>query len=51
MLLEPKTALSLNRIDKMVFRIPNEFDYAPIKSLDSCSMKGKIQTPITTCDL
>lgn len=34
MLLQPMTALSLNRIDRMVFRIPNEFNYAPVKNLD-----------------
>lgn len=35
----------------MVFRIPNEFDYAPIKTLDSCSIKGKSLTPVTLCEL
>lgn len=51
MLIQPQTALSLHKIDKMVFRIPNEFGYPSIKSLDNCSMKGKVVTPVTSCEL
>jgi hypothetical protein len=31
MLVEPKTPLSKYRIDKFVFRIPNEYLYAAVK--------------------
>lgn len=51
MLVQPQTKLSLHRIDKMIFRIPNEFEYSPIKYLDACTMVGKAKTPIESCEL
>ncbi|EAR88802.2 hypothetical protein TTHERM_00262980 (macronuclear) [Tetrahymena thermophila SB210] len=51
MLLQPMTPLSQNRIDTMVFRIPNEFNYPAIKSLDQCTIIGKTSTPVSQCNL
>lgn len=34
-----------------MFRIPNEYNYAAVKTLDSCSMLGKVSTTITLCEL
>ncbi|KAL4456555.1 hypothetical protein ABPG74_000662 [Tetrahymena malaccensis] len=51
MLLQPMTPILSNRIDKMVFRIPNEFNYPAIKSLDQCTMIGKVSTPVSQCSL
>ncbi|KAL4505422.1 hypothetical protein ABPG72_002484 [Tetrahymena utriculariae] len=51
MLLQPMTPLSQNRIDTMIFRIPNEFNYPAIKSLDQCTIVGKVSTPVSQCNL
>lgn len=50
-LLQPRIDLSLYRIDKIIFRIPNEFNYGKVKTLDSCSMIGKVTTAVTLCAL
>jgi len=50
MLLRPKTLPSDYVIDKMVFRLPEEFDYPAILNLDNCKMIGKVTSDIPSTD-
>lgn len=50
-LLQPRADISLFRIDRIIFRIPNEFNYGTVKTLDSCTMIGKVATTVSLCAL
>ncbi|EAR88803.2 hypothetical protein TTHERM_00262990 (macronuclear) [Tetrahymena thermophila SB210] len=51
MLLQPMTALSLHRVEYIVFRLPEEFLYAPVRFFDACDVQGKFNTPVLKCEL
>ncbi|KRW99610.1 hypothetical protein PPERSA_03411 [Pseudocohnilembus persalinus] len=51
MLLEPKTDPSDYIIDKLVFRLPEEYDYPALATIDNCKMIGKTSVDVTDCSL
>ncbi|KAL4505423.1 hypothetical protein ABPG72_002485 [Tetrahymena utriculariae] len=51
MLLQPMTALSLHRVEYIIFRLPEEFFYAPVRFFDACDVQGKFNTPVLKCEL
>lgn len=51
MILKPKTLPASYKIDKLVFRLPEEFGYPDLSDIDQCEMIGKDQTPISDCKL
>ena len=53
MLLQPITPYNVYPIDKMIFRLPEEYGYPAVSNLDKCVMSGKvnINIPRTNCKL
>ena len=51
LLVEPRTLLSSYQVTKLIFRIPDQFTYPAVKSLDSCTMIGKSTTVVNECSL
>jgi len=42
MLLEPSTLKSDYPIDRLQFRLPEEYLFPPIKNMDNCVLIGKV---------
>jgi len=51
MLLKPKTLPSDYQIDRLIFRLPEEFDYPALSTLNNCRMIGKRSDTIPNCKL
>ncbi|KAL4505390.1 hypothetical protein ABPG72_002452, partial [Tetrahymena utriculariae] len=51
MILFPNTSIKNYQVDQLVFRLPNEFGYPPVKGFDNCSIKGKFNDNVLQCIL
>jgi hypothetical protein len=51
MLLEPSTLLADYPIDRLQFRLPEEYQFPAIKTMDNCVLIGKVKLNIQSCSL
>lgn len=51
MIFDPKTLVSPNRIDRMVFTLPNEYGYPSITDLDACSLQSRDNFQGLDCEM
>ncbi|EGR31412.1 hypothetical protein IMG5_110280 [Ichthyophthirius multifiliis] len=51
MLLQPKTSVNQFKVDRILFRIPEEFNYPPVQYFNDCRIIGKTDEKAQLCML